>query len=216
MKTYGVQLEIAGPTALWSRPDTAPHPVSYPAPTCSAAKGIFESVLRWKSVEVRPIACEICKPVRYHRYAFNYGGPLRKSKLLAMGASHQVFAVVLVDVCYRLFADVGWAAGAAGGRQKAPGGVFAPHAYQDAFERRLLRGRWFCTPCLGWKEFVPDYVGPFRPESTPCTAEEHVIPAFLHSVFDPGGSGARRPSFRQQVRIVGGRLGYQERGSAGA
>ncbi len=30
-----------------------------------------------------------------------------------------------------------------------------------AYHRRLERGRWFYTPCLRWKEFVPDYVGPF-------------------------------------------------------
>jgi len=60
--------------ALWARPDTLPNPVSYVAPTFSAAKGIFEAILRWKSVHVRPTRCEICAPVQFHRYAFNYGG----------------------------------------------------------------------------------------------------------------------------------------------
>ena len=50
MKPYPIQLEISGPTALWTRPDTGSSPVSYVAPTFSAVKGIFESVLRWKSV----------------------------------------------------------------------------------------------------------------------------------------------------------------------
>ena len=54
MKSYPIQLEISGPTALWGRPDTMPNPVSYVAPTVSAAKGIFESIVRWKSVTVRP------------------------------------------------------------------------------------------------------------------------------------------------------------------
>ncbi len=79
MKDYPVQLEVSGPIALWSRPDTMPNPVSYVAPTFSAVKGIFESILLWKSVNVRPLKCEICAPVQFHRYAFNYGGPLRKS-----------------------------------------------------------------------------------------------------------------------------------------
>jgi CRISPR-associated Cas5-like protein len=48
MKPYPLQLEIAGPTALWTRPDTGSSPVSYVAPTFSAAKGIFEAILRWK------------------------------------------------------------------------------------------------------------------------------------------------------------------------
>jgi len=41
---YLIQLEISGPNALWSRPDTMPNPVSYVAPTFSAVKGIFESI----------------------------------------------------------------------------------------------------------------------------------------------------------------------------
>jgi CRISPR-associated protein Cas5d len=52
MKQYSIQLEISGPIALWSRPEAMPNPVSYVAPTFSAAKGLFEAVLRWKSVNV--------------------------------------------------------------------------------------------------------------------------------------------------------------------
>ena len=43
---YPVQMEIAGATAMWTRPDTGDSPVSYPAPTYSAVKGLFESILR--------------------------------------------------------------------------------------------------------------------------------------------------------------------------
>src|SRR6266404_4872204 len=79
MKSYLIQLEISGPIALWARPDTMPNPVSYVAPTYSATKGIFESILRWKSVNVQPIKCEICAPVQFHRYASNNAGLLRKT-----------------------------------------------------------------------------------------------------------------------------------------
>ncbi len=30
-------------------------------------------------------------------------------------------------------------------------------AYHDIFNWALERGQWFYTPCLGWKEFAPDY-----------------------------------------------------------
>jgi CRISPR-associated protein Cas5d len=40
---YRVCFEASGPTALWTRPDTGDAPVSYPAPTYAAVKGIFES-----------------------------------------------------------------------------------------------------------------------------------------------------------------------------
>jgi CRISPR-associated protein Cas5d len=88
MKPYSLQLEISGPIALWARPDTMPNPVSYVVPTFSAAKGIFEAILRWKSVNVRPTRGEICAPVQFHRYAFNYPDAesgLRKSDQMRSG-----------------------------------------------------------------------------------------------------------------------------------
>ena len=44
MNEYQVSLEIAGPAAMFTRPDTGTTPISYPLPTWSAAKGIFESI----------------------------------------------------------------------------------------------------------------------------------------------------------------------------
>jgi CRISPR-associated Cas5-like protein len=54
MKPYPIQLEISGPTAMRTSPDTGSSPIWYVPPTISAVKGIFESVLRWKSVNIRP------------------------------------------------------------------------------------------------------------------------------------------------------------------
>jgi CRISPR-associated protein Cas5d len=92
MKPYPLQLEISGPTALWARPDTMPNPVSYVAPTFSGVKGIFEAILRWKSVNVRPTRCEICAPVQFHRYLINHGGPLRASDAMAKRPMLPIFA----------------------------------------------------------------------------------------------------------------------------
>lgn len=224
MKPYQVKLEISGPTALWARPDTLPNPVSYSAPTFSAVKGIFEAVLRWKTVNVRPTRCEICAPVQFHRYAFNYGGPLRKSEQINKGASLQIFAQVLINVCYRLYAEVDWNRGVNGEPAVAPDGQVSPHAYADAFIRRLERGQWFYTPCLGWKEFVPDYVGPFRyadgsygyeTESKElmfpvAESENHVIPALLEMVFDRPQHGKRGSEcYLHGVRVNGGVLEYK-------
>lgn len=39
MSNYSVQLGISGQTALWSKPDTMPNPVSFVALTFSAAGG---------------------------------------------------------------------------------------------------------------------------------------------------------------------------------
>lgn len=223
MKPYQVKLEISGPTALWARPDTLPNPVSYSAPTFSAVKGIFEAVLRWKTVNVRPTRCEICAPVQFHRYAFNYGGPLRKSNQIKKGASLQIFAQVLINVCYRLYAEVDWNLGVNGEPAVSPDGHCAPHAYVDTFIRKLERGQWFYTPCLGWKEFVPDYVGPFRYKDGSVgyetgeefmfpivESENHVIPAFLEMVFDQQQNGRRgNASYLRSVPVIDGVLAYK-------
>ena len=34
-------MEVAGATAMWTRPDTGDCPVSYPASPCSIARNIF-------------------------------------------------------------------------------------------------------------------------------------------------------------------------------
>ena len=79
MKTYAVSFEISGPTAMWTRPDTGDAPVSYPAPSFAAVKGMFESFVWLKSAEVVPTRVEICAPLVFHTYSTNYGGQLRKS-----------------------------------------------------------------------------------------------------------------------------------------
>ena len=208
MKSYAVRLEISGPTAMWTRPDTGSSPVSYVAPTFSAAKGIFESVLRWKSTNVRPVKAEICRPVQFHRYVTNYGGPLRASDAIRKGASFQLFAMVLVNVCYRLYAEVDWNRGPNGERAPSPDGQYSPHAFQDAFNRRLMNGQWFYTPCLGWKEFTPDYVGPFRHKTYVCESESHELPSMLRMVFDRPQQGRVKPSFSRKMKVVKGVLVY--------
>ena len=104
MKRSESALEIAGATAIWTRPDTGDSPGTYPAPTRSAARGIFESVLWNPAVEIIPTRAEICAPLIFHHYTTNYGGPLRKSGQMKDGNNYQLFATVLINVNYRLYA----------------------------------------------------------------------------------------------------------------
>ena len=108
---YQVCCEITGaditvPTAMWTRPDTGDAPVSYPAPSFGAVKGIFESIVWLKSAEVVPTRVEIFAPLVFHTYSTNYGGPLRKSKIMQKGSSYQLLATVLINVCYRVYGVV--------------------------------------------------------------------------------------------------------------
>ena len=197
---------------MWTRPDTGDAPVSYLAPTFSAAKGMLESVCWLKSAVVRPTRVEICELPVWHTYTTNYGGPLRKSDSVRNGNSFQLLATVLVNVCYKIYAEIDNAFDDQ--RQTEASKVYqrnqinGAHAYQEMFNRRLLKGQWHSTPCLGWKEFVPSYVGRLRSVSQPCRSVNACLPSMLHSVFSRSTHGTYEPNFRQSVEIREGVLHY--------
>jgi len=220
-RTYEVNLEIAGPVAIWTRGDTGDSPASYPVPTYSAVKGIFESVLFNQVVEVVPTKAEICSPLVYYAYHTNYGGPLRKSGVIDGGGSYQLLATVLMNPCYRLYAtlspnryqpeDVSSITRSWEQRTTNP-----LHAFQEIFNRRLKRGQCFSIPFLGWKEFTPDYVGVFR-EGTCVQNDVNLnIPSMVRQVFPHGLSSDLDYVYDQDVRIVNGVLVYPERSSSHA
>lgn len=215
MKTYSIQMEVSGPTAMWTRPDTGDSPVSYPVPTWSAVKGLFEAIVRVETVDIVPTDIEICAPIVYHNYATNYGGPLRKSRIMGKGASYQLLATVLINVCYRLHAEVRVSKAMrnlsdAAHAQKNKG-CNVLHSCQDMFNRRLAKGQWFDTPFLGWREFVPSYMGPFREETKVQEDISLALPSFLFSMFDESGvSKMPAPVFKQDVKVVNGRLSYAQ------
>lgn len=218
-KRYSIALEISGPTAMWTRPDTGDSPVSYSAPTYSAVKGIFESILWIQAVEVIPTRVEICAPVIYHGYNTNYGGPLRKGVVIQSGGSYQLLASVVVNPCYRLYADVR--------RNPKVNGMLSQrtreweqkttspeHAYQEIFNRRLKRGQSFSIPFLGWKEFAPDYVGPFRESTRVMRDINQKIPSMLRQVFPDGLHSELRYVYDTDVEIAEGVLTFKERADA--
>lgn len=212
MNSYQVQMEISGNTAMWTRPDTGDCPVTYPAPTYSAVKGIFESILWGPAVQIIPTKVEICAPLQYHTYHTNYGGPLREVGVIASGGSYQLLATVLIDVCYRIYAEVvpvdknkkacitqnalSWDK-----KTTSPG-----HAYQEIFNRRLSKGQCFVIPFLGWKEFGPNYFGPFRERTKIQTDFSTMVPSMLREIFPDGYRSEVAYSFDQDVAISNGTL----------
>jgi len=215
---YEVAMEISGNTAIWTRPDTGDCPVSYPAPTYSAVKGIFESILWGPVVQIIPKKVEICSPVQYHSYQTNYGGPLRKPGVIAGGGGFQLLATVLIDVCYRLYAEVSPIPRAVKDRMPdkarhwdskttSPG-----HAYQDMFNRRLKRGQCYTMPFLGWKEFGPNFFGVFREDSKVQSGINMVIPSMLREVFSEGYASKCAFTYEQNVEIQAGVLEFSKQG----
>jgi CRISPR-associated protein Cas5d len=214
MKKYPVNFEISGPAAMFARPDTGAAPISYPLPTWSACKAMFESVVRgFFSDHADPAAffcpteVEIWMPVRFEKYVVNYWGPLRKPAQINGKNAYQLPATILVDVCYRV---KGECTAVAGGRQ---GSVNAAHAMQEMFVRRLQKGSSKYAPCLGWKEFLPSYFGPYRDHPISATSptlqsDLHLaLPVFLLSMWDAPVRGVYQPSFRD-LEVKGGVLRF--------
>ena len=208
MKAYPIRMEIAGPTAMWTRPDTGDCPVSYPAPTYSAVRNIFQAILWGQAVKIMPRQVDICAPLQFHTYNTNYGGPLRKIDQINEGNNFQLLATVLTDVRYRFYADVvetppsdsesektkAWRA-----NTKSPG-----HAFQEIFDRRLARGQCFHTPFLGWKEFTASYFGPFRGDARRADISTVIPSMFRDAVFAVGQKTRYR--YNQNVQIEHGVL----------
>lgn len=208
MREYPViALEVKGPAAMFTRPDTGAIPISYPVPTYSAAKGMFEAVLWRSNIYVRPIRIEIRSPVRYERYVTNYGGPLRKTIQIKESNNYQLIATILVDVHYRVYAEV--KEKKRSGQRKMEYG----EEFKKEFDRRLENGQTFYTPCLGWKEFVPSYFGPLQSADKsggriePDKTVNVIIPSFLHSMWE---HGKVRPTFRQNVEVREGVMIYED------
>lgn len=219
-KRYPIQMEIAGNTALWTRPDTGDSPCSYPAPTYSAVRALFESVLWGPAIRIIPRKVELCTVPQYHSYATNYGGPLRNPSVIAKGNNYQLFATVLTDVCYRLYADVAInpdkgkmpdSAQSWDKKTTSPG-----HAYQEIFNRRLARGQSFATLSLGWSEFTVSYFGPFRGNTVVCdNLPDIFIPSMLREVFPDGYKSDYRAVYDTDLCIHKGVLIYPERSTFG-
>jgi CRISPR-associated protein Cas5d len=165
---------------------------------------MFDCVAYWKTAYIRPTRVEICNPIEFQRYATNYGGPLRKGNQIAIGASYQLFATILIDVCYKVH-------GVVTEHAAAPDATNHLHALQEMFERRLHKGRLYRTPCLGWSEFAPSYFGPLRESTHRCENVDGItIPSMLRRVFSSGSMGHHAPKFDQNVSIVKGVLTFVE------
>jgi CRISPR-associated protein Cas5d len=210
MSEYQISFEVAGTAAMFARPDTGGTPTSYPVPTWSAAKGLFESIAFFAdgAAWICPTRVEVCRRVgeqggqiQFQRYTTNYGGPLRKTDQIGKGTNMQFFATIVSDVCYRLHGIV---VNSRWKERNDPG-----HHLRDLFNRRLRQGRCFRTPCLGWSEFLCSYWGPIREGLTEVdTALSTEIPSMLLGIWSGPTCGRYAPEFLQNVKVTEGVLKY--------
>ena len=171
---------------------------------------MFEAILRRPHVYAQPTFVEICKPLRFERYVTNYGGPLRKQNQINKNNNYQLIATILVDVCYRIHGEIRMKQTSTRGKglsklRRRRGQDWRPR-FKTLFEERMTRSQTFYTPCLGWKEFVPCYFGPFRKSTRRDTSVDGiVIPSFLRSMWK---NRKLKPEFVQDWRIVKGMMSY--------
>jgi CRISPR-associated protein Cas5d len=201
-------MEVAGPIALFARPDTGGAPTSYPVPTKSAAKGIFEAIVSYNRAGawIEPTRVEVCRragaaggAIRFETYVSNYGGPLRKSDQLTRDNNLQLHASVVVDVCYRLHGQV---------RGELRRGVNPRHQLHEMFTRRLAKGQCLRAPSLGWKEFTCTYWGPLREGWVVDEEVSLEIPSMLDGMWDAQTDGRLRSRFSQELNLDKGVLEY--------
>src|SRR5208337_1284018 len=138
--------------------------------------------------------------------------------VIAGGGGFQLLATVLVDVCYRLYAEVSPMSGPTSGRvpdkaRQWDGKTSSPgHAYRAIFNRRLIRGQCYTIPFLGWKEFGPSYFGVLR-ETTKVQNDIHMeIPSMLREIFSEGYASRCAFTYEQDVKINSGVMEFSKQG----
>jgi len=193
--------EIAGPMAMFMRPDTGSTPGSYPIPTGSAIKAMAESIALVDGAWFQPMQIEVCRPIQYAQYATNYGGPLRKSDQIKKNASFQLVARVLVDVCFKVH---GVCVKSAWKAEHDPAKKLA-----EMLARRLEEGKSRYPACLGWKEFAPSYFGDLRTSTFRDEMVTETIEGYLLQVWSTPQRGIWGPRFHS-VRIESGLCDLQE------
>jgi CRISPR-associated protein Cas5d len=192
---YEFSFEIAGPMAMFMRPDTGSTPGSYPVPTCSAIKAMAESIALVEGAWFQPTIIEVCHPIRYSQYATNYGGPLRKQDQIKKNASFQLVARVLVDPCFKVHGRCvkeGW-----------HNNYDPAMKLRGMLERRLADGQSRFPACLGWKEFAPTYFGLPRATTKRDSSVNETVEGYLVQVWSKPQSGIWQPRF-QTVMIESG------------
>jgi len=157
---YGIQVEIWGDYALFSRPEMKVERVSYDVITPSAARGILEAVY-WKPA-IRWIIDKIhvCNPIRFTNVRRNEV----KSKLSASNAKSAMNGTAEINPIYTtndiqqrasmVLKDVRYVIEAHFEMTDKAGPEDTPEKHYNIALRRLRNGQCFHQPCFGCREFI--------------------------------------------------------------
>ncbi len=144
-----ISLRVWGPLACFTRPEWKTERVSYDVMTPSAARNILRAILRKPEFEWHIREIQVLRAIQFTQLMRN---ELGKKASVGAGPLYiedqrtQRHARVLVDVAYRIIADV-WLYDSA--RQEGE----TPQEYRAQFRRRAARGQYHHAPYFGCREF---------------------------------------------------------------
>ncbi|MBI4424976.1 MAG: type I-C CRISPR-associated protein Cas5 [Elusimicrobia bacterium] len=191
-------VKVWGDFACFTRPELKVERVSYPVPTPSAARGVFEAILfkpefRWRVREIK-----VLRPIRYLALRRNEVQGVASTKNVAAAMRGKPFeplyaddmddagsgrtqrqTLALRDVAYVFIAEPGL----------FPGTGEDVRKYAEQFKRRVERGQCFQQPYLGCREFAASFAPPDGDE-TPWE-ETRDLGWMLYDIFDLAAKSGR-------------------------
>ena len=156
---YGICVRAWGPGALFTRPEAKSERLSYSVPTCSAMRGIVESVFWHPGLRVQIDRITVLNPIRFSAIRRNEVGAVAKLGSIkaamnsggayaidAVAQRQQRASVYLTDVDYLVDFHFDLMT------EKLNKGDTAEKFY-NIFLRRLRKGQMHGTPYMGTREY---------------------------------------------------------------
>lgn len=207
--SYGIQLEVWGDCALFTRPELKAERVSYDCMTPSAARGILEAILWHPGMKWKIDRIYIGKPIRFTNIRRNevkskisatqvrkvMNGKEESGCIATSEDIQQRASMVLKDVRYLIEAHFTMTDKAADSDN--------PGKFSEMFRRRASKGQCYHQPYLGCREFPAKFALGSR-EDFICAYEdetrdlglmlydmdysdcEHIEPMFFRAVLRNG------------------------------
>lgn len=192
------KIKVAGEFACFTRPELKVERVSYPVPTPSAVRGVFEAILFRPQFRWHPVEIAVLNPIKYISLRRNeVKGKISTHNVeLAMRGTKALLPLyaddmdsenkgrtprqtqALRDVCYVFAARIQLTPAAS-----APSDTI--QKYREQFLRRAERGQCFFQPYLGCREFAASFEIPNGSE-TPLR-ESRDLGWMVYDIFDLEG-----------------------------
>lgn len=161
--SQGIQVEVWGPYALFTRPELKVERVSYDVMTPSAARGLVEAIYWHPGLQWHIDRIHVCRPIAFTNIRRNevkdkvlaskvravMSGADKPLALYTGESIQQRASMVLTDVRYVI--DAHFTMTGKANTTDNPG------KFIDIARRRLERGQCYHQPCFGCREFPASF-----------------------------------------------------------